>query len=83
VLREEEREGVWCTWRGGRRGPTTDSYAGTVEAAVDRERTGERGGTREPCVENVGRPGKKGNGPGPRENSVGFLINRFFKLSQI
>jgi hypothetical protein len=76
-----KRGGVRCTWRKGRQGPTASSCAGTVEAATGRERTVEWGGARGPHVENVGWPGKKGNGPGPRENSVGFLINRFLKLT--
>jgi hypothetical protein len=38
-----------------------------AEAAAGRKRTGEWGGTRGPRVENVGRPGKKENGSGPRE----------------
>jgi hypothetical protein len=49
--------------------------ADAAEVAAGRERTGERGGVRGPHVQNVGQTGKKGNGPGPRENSVGFLIN--------
>jgi hypothetical protein len=48
---------------------------GATDAATGWERTGERGGVRGPHVQNVGQTGKKGNGPGPRENSVGFLIN--------
>jgi hypothetical protein len=69
---EKKREGVRCTWHRGTWGPVAGSCAGPTEAAAGRERTGEWGGTRGLRVENVGQLGKKGNGQGPREYSVGF-----------
>jgi hypothetical protein len=74
--KEKKRErgsGLRGAQEDGARWPA--AVRGATDAVTGRERTGERGGVRGPHVQNVGQMGKKGNGPGPRENSVGFLIN--------
>jgi hypothetical protein len=71
---EEEGGGSTCAQQ-GRWGSSAVKGADVAEAATGRKRIGERGGTHGPRVENMGWPGKKENGPGPRE------ILQFFNYS--